>query len=62
MSALSPLSGVKRKSNFGSVRSAFDPNRTLTYLLPDVCRATATVRLGIANTSPATAANEIAGG
>jgi hypothetical protein len=28
MSDLSPLSGVKRKSDFGAVRAAFDPNRT----------------------------------
>jgi hypothetical protein len=28
MSARSPLSGVKRKSDFGAVRSAYDPNRT----------------------------------
>jgi len=28
MSDLSPLSGVKRKSNIGTVRSAFDPERT----------------------------------
>jgi hypothetical protein len=30
MSELSPLSGVKRKLDFGAVRSAFDPVRTLT--------------------------------
>jgi hypothetical protein len=29
MSDLSPLSGVKRKSNFGAVRSVDDPKRTL---------------------------------
>src|SRR5258708_5119750 len=29
MSAMSPLSRVKRKSNFGNVRSEFDPKRTL---------------------------------
>ena len=28
MSDLSPLSGVKRKSNFGAVRSVDDPGRT----------------------------------
>jgi hypothetical protein len=28
MSDLSPLSGVKRKSDFGAVRSEFDPERT----------------------------------
>jgi hypothetical protein len=28
MSALSPLSGVNRKSDFGAVRAAFDPMRT----------------------------------
>jgi hypothetical protein len=28
MSARSPLSGVKRKSDFGAVRSAYDPKRT----------------------------------
>ena len=28
MSDLSPLSGVKRKSDFGAVRAAFDPERT----------------------------------
>jgi hypothetical protein len=26
---LSPLSGVKRKLDFGAVRAAFDPERTL---------------------------------
>ena len=29
MSDLSPLSGVKRKLDFGAVRSAFDPKLTL---------------------------------
>jgi hypothetical protein len=29
MSDLSPLSGVKRKLDFGAVRSAFDPTATL---------------------------------
>src|SRR5258705_12124927 len=29
MSELSPLSGVKRKSDFGAVRAAFDPTATL---------------------------------
>ena len=29
MSDLSPLSGVKRKLDFGAVRSAFDPLQTL---------------------------------
>src|SRR5437899_7574711 len=29
MSELSPLSGVKRKLDFGAVRAAFDPTRTL---------------------------------
>jgi hypothetical protein len=29
MSDLSPLSGVKRKLDFGAVRAAFDPTRTL---------------------------------
>jgi hypothetical protein len=28
MSDLSPLSGVKRKSDFGAVRSAYDPTET----------------------------------
>ena len=28
MSALSPLSGVKRKLDLGAVRSAYDPQRT----------------------------------
>ena len=28
MSELSPLPGVNRKSDFGAVRSAFDPTRT----------------------------------
>ena len=28
MSELSPLSGVKLKSEFGAVRAAFDPQRT----------------------------------
>ena len=28
MSDLSPLSGVKRKLDFGAVRAAFDPNQT----------------------------------
>ncbi len=28
MSDLSPLSGVKRKLDFGAVRAAFDPERT----------------------------------
>jgi hypothetical protein len=32
MSDLSPLSGVKRKSDFGAVRSAFDPSRTCAAL------------------------------
>jgi hypothetical protein len=30
MSVLSPLSGVKRKSDFGAVTSVVDPERTLT--------------------------------
>jgi len=29
MSDMSPLSGVKRKLDFGVVRAAFDPKRTL---------------------------------
>ena len=29
MSDLSPLSGVKRKLDFGAVRAAFDPTETL---------------------------------
>src|SRR5439155_23728545 len=29
VSDLSPLSGVKRKSDFGAVRAAFDPTQTL---------------------------------
>ena len=32
MSDLSPLSGVKRKSDFGAVRAAFDPKLTYTAL------------------------------
>src|SRR5436305_1573084 len=32
MSDLSPLSGVKRKLQFGAVRAAFDPKRTLVHL------------------------------
>ncbi len=28
MSELSPVSGVKRKFDFGAVRAAFDPERT----------------------------------
>jgi hypothetical protein len=32
MSDLSPLSGVKRKFDFGAVRSAFDPNTTSSLL------------------------------
>jgi len=32
MSALSPLSGVKRKLDLGAVRSAFDPKPTLAAL------------------------------
>ncbi|MEA2855650.1 MAG: hypothetical protein QOE02_5751 [Rhodospirillaceae bacterium] len=28
MSELSPLSGVKLKSDFGAVRAAFDPSRS----------------------------------
>jgi len=31
MSDLSPLSGVKRKLDFGAVRSAFDPKETLAF-------------------------------
>jgi hypothetical protein len=30
MSDMSPLSGVKRKPDFGAVRSAFDPRRDIT--------------------------------
>jgi hypothetical protein len=30
MSELSPLSGAKRKLDFGAVRAAFDPNATST--------------------------------
>ena len=29
MSDLSPLSGAKRKSDFGAVKAAFDPEQTL---------------------------------
>ena len=32
MSELSPLSGVQRKSDFGAVRAAFDPNATSSAL------------------------------
>jgi len=32
MSDLSPLSGVKRKLDFGAVRAAFDPTRTFDRL------------------------------
>jgi len=32
MSALSPLSGVERKLDFGAVRSVFDPTATLAAL------------------------------
>jgi hypothetical protein len=32
MSVLSPLSGVKRKSNFGTVTSVVDPERTFAAL------------------------------
>jgi hypothetical protein len=28
MSAMSPVSGAKQKSDFGAVRAAFDPNAT----------------------------------
>ena len=34
MSDLSPLSGEKRKSNFGAVRSGFDPGRVETFFVP----------------------------
>jgi len=33
MSDLSPLSSAKRKSNFGAVKSAFDPERTLGVIM-----------------------------
>jgi hypothetical protein len=33
MSGLSPLTGVKRKSNFGAVKSAFDPERTFPPII-----------------------------
>jgi hypothetical protein len=36
MSAKSPFSGVKRKSHFGTVRSAFDPTRTSPSRCADV--------------------------
>jgi len=34
MSDLSPLSGVKRKLDFGAVRAAFDPGRVETFFVP----------------------------
>jgi hypothetical protein len=34
MSELSPLSGVKRKWDFGAVRAAFDPGRVETFFVP----------------------------
>jgi hypothetical protein len=34
MSDLSPLSGVKRKLDFGAVRAAFDPERTFLTRQP----------------------------
>src|SRR5436305_15033024 len=36
MSDLSPLSGVKRKLDFGAVRAAFDPQRTFVHLADGV--------------------------
>ena len=30
-SELSPLSGAKRKSDFGAVKAAFDPQRTIIH-------------------------------
>ena len=38
MSDLSPFSGVWRKSDFGAVRSAFDPERTSSVRLIVFCR------------------------
>jgi hypothetical protein len=35
MSGLSPFSGVNRKSDFGAVRSAFDPSATFDQELQD---------------------------
>jgi hypothetical protein len=37
MSDTSPLSGVKRKSDFEAVRSAFDPGRVKTFFLSQDC-------------------------
>jgi len=36
MSDLSPLSGVKRKLDFGAVRAAFDPSETSVLISPEV--------------------------
>src|SRR5947207_14545524 len=40
MSDLSPLSGVKRKLDFGAVRAAFDPGCVKTFFLPQKQPAT----------------------
>jgi hypothetical protein len=40
MSELSPLSGVKLKSDFGDVRAAFDPGCVKTFFLPQKLHAT----------------------
>src|SRR5258706_2407635 len=42
VSDLSPLSGVKRKLDFGAVRAAFDPNRTWA-----ICRTASAQSLSI---------------
>src|SRR5260370_37767370 len=39
-SGLSPLSGVKRKSDLRAVRSAYDPGRVKTFFLPKKLHAT----------------------
>jgi hypothetical protein len=65
MSELSLLSGVKRKLDFGALRSAFDPERTsgdverlhiyfTSAFLPDYRRMR--FRLGTASVSPDSAA------
>ena len=38
MSDLGPPSGVKRKSDFGTVRAAFDPKRTSQRLIDARCK------------------------
>ena len=45
MSDLSPLSGVKRKSDFGAVRSAFDPRETSQVTSTDMPIQSPHVRL-----------------